>query len=113
MSIEQYLKGNPSWEERFNAEEKICWRFNQGVRFFLGYDDFYHPKSIDNDENIVWTNLSPFESKQGNNDLKRELMQEGLKSTLELIKILQPRRIILLGINAFRQIEKAMIGQEP
>ena len=113
MSIEQYLKGNPSWKERFNAEEKICWRFNQGVRFFLGYDDFYHPESIDNDENIVWTNLSPFESKQGNKDLKRELMQEGLKSTLELIEILQPRRIILLGINAFRQIEKAMIGQEP
>lgn len=53
MSIEQYLKGNPSWKERFNAEEKICWRFNQGVRFFLGYDDFYHPESIDNDENIV------------------------------------------------------------
>lgn len=38
-------------------------------------------------------------------------MQEGLKSTLELIKILQPRRIILLDINAFRQIEKTMIGQ--
>ena len=112
MSIEQYLKGNPSWEERFNAEDKICWRFNQSVRFFLGYDDFYHPESIDNDEKIVWTNLSPFESKQGNNDLKRELMQEGLKSTLELIEILQPRRIILLGINAFQQIEKAMIGQE-
>ena len=113
MSIEQYLKGNPSWEERFNVEEKICWRFNQGVRFFLGYDNFYYPESIDNGENIVWTNLSPFESKQGNKDLKRELIQEGLKSTLELIKILQPRRIILLGINAFRQIEKAMIGQEP
>lgn len=101
MSIEQYLKGNPSWEERFNAEDKICWRFNQGVRFFLGYDNFYYPESIDNGENIVWTNLSPFESKQGNKDLKRELIQEGLKSTLELIKILQPRRIILLGINAF------------
>lgn len=75
--------------------------------------NFYYPESIDNGENIVWTNLSPFESKQGNKDLKRELMQEGLKSTLELIKILQPRRIILLGINAFRQIEKTMIGQEP
>ena len=37
---------------------------------------------------LLWTNLSPFESKQGNKDLKRELMQEGLKSTLELIEIL-------------------------
>lgn len=35
-------------------------------------------------------------------------MQEGLKSTLELIDILQPKRIVLLGINAFEQIERAI-----
>ncbi len=35
-------------------------------------------------------------------------MQVGLQSTLELIDILQPKRIVLLGINAFRQIEKAI-----
>lgn len=106
-SVEEYTQGNPFWGKRFNTEGKICWNFNQRTRFFLGYDDFYHPESIDNDKKIVWTNLSPFESENGNNDLNKELMQEGLKSTLELIDILQPKRIVLLGINAFEQIKKA------
>lgn len=108
MSIEQFLKGNPYWANRIDQEGKNTWKFNQGTHFFLGYDNFYAPKDIDNDEKTVWTNLSPFESEQGNNDLKKELMEEGLKSTLELIDILQPKRIVLLGINAFRQIEKAI-----
>lgn len=108
QSIEQFLKGNPYWSKRFNKEGKNSWKFNQGVHFFLGYDNFYHPEGIDNDQKTVWTNLSPFESKQGNKDLKRELMQEGLKSTLELIRILQPKRIVLLGITAFQQIEKVI-----
>ncbi|KGN97457.1 hypothetical protein HQ36_06025 [Porphyromonas gingivicanis] len=108
LSVDEYLKGNPSWKERFSVENKIRWNFNQKARFFLGHDDYYHPEHIDNDERTVWTNLSPFESKQGNNDLKKELMQEGLKSTLDLIEILRPKRIVLLGINAFQQIEKAM-----
>lgn len=108
LSVEEYIKGNSFWKKRFDEAGKICWKFNQGARFFLGYDDFCHPEGIDNDEKVVWTNLSPFESKQGNNDLQKELMQEGLKSTLELIDILQPKRIVLLGINAFEQIERAI-----
>ena len=112
QSIEQFLKGNPYWANRFDKEEKITWKFNQGVHFFLGYDNFYHPESIDNDTKTVWTNLSPFESKQGHKDLKKELMQEGLKGTLELIEILHPKRIVLLGINAFQQIEKVIGSSE-
>lgn len=108
MSIEQFLSGNPCWASRINHEGKNTWTFNRGAHFFLGYDNFYDPEDIDNDKKTIWTNLSPFESKQGNNDLKKELMEEGLKSTLELIEILKPKRIVLLGINAFRQIEKAM-----
>lgn len=107
-SVEEYTQGNPCWGKRFDTEGKICWNFNQRARFFLGYDNFYHPESIDDDKKVVWTNLSPFASKNGNNDLKKELMQVGLQSTLELIDILQPKRIVLLGINAFRQIEKAI-----
>ena len=112
QSIEQFLKGNPYWANRFDKEGKITWKFNQGVHFFLGYDNFYHPEGIDNDQKTVWTNLSPFESRQGHKDLKKELMQEGLKGTLELIEILHPKRIVLLGINAFQQIEKVIGSSE-
>lgn len=112
QSIEQFLKGNPYWANRFDQEGKTIWKFNQGVHFFLGYDNFYHPESIDNDAKTVWTNLSPFESNQGNKDLKKELMQEGLKGTLELIEILHPKRIVLLGITAFQQIEKVLGSKE-
>ncbi|WP_462135516.1 hypothetical protein [Porphyromonas endodontalis] len=107
-NADAYKQGNPFWEKRFNEEGKICWNFNQRARFFLGYDDFYHPESIDNDVKVVWTNLSPFESKQGNSDLKKELMQAGLQSTLDLIEILQPKRIVLFGINAFEQLKNAI-----
>ncbi len=66
QTVAEYLKGNPSWKERFNAEGKICWNFYQKARFFLGHDDYYHPELIDNDEKIVWTNLSPFVSMPSN-----------------------------------------------
>jgi len=108
---EEFLTGNPYWSERFNKEDKIVWDFYQRARFFLGYDDFRHNESIDNDKKTVWTNRSPFESKNGNNDLPRELMEIGIKSTLELIDIIRPKRIILLGINAFEQLEKSQEGQ--
>ena len=110
-TTEEYLAGNPCWSERFNKEGKISWPFNQRTRYFLGYDDFRHDESIDNDKKTVWTNLSPFESKNGNNDLPRELMEIGIKSTLELIDVIKPKRIILLGINAFEQLEKSQEGQ--
>ncbi|MRI63858.1 hypothetical protein EDM00_07630 [Ornithobacterium rhinotracheale] len=105
LSVDEFLGGNLFWDNRFNDKKLITWKFVQGTRFFLGYDDFYNPESIDNDERVVWTNLSPFESK-GRKDLKKELMTEGLKSTLELIKILKPKRILLLGIDGFSHIEK-------
>ena len=110
LTAEQYIKGNPSWPDRFSQDGKIDkkWKFIHGARFFLGFDHFIHLDSIDNDQKTVWTNLSPFESNNGSNDLKKELMEIGLKSTLDLIKILQPKRIILLGIKAFSQIRKTI-----
>ena len=109
-TTEEYLAGNPYWSERFTKEGKTAWRYNHGARFFLGFDDFCHDESIDNDKKTVWTNLSPFESKNGNNDLRKELMEIGIKSTLELIDIIRPKRIILLGINAFEQLEKSTVS---
>lgn len=111
-TTEEYLAGNPYWSERFTKEGKTAWRYNHGARFFLGFDDFCHDESIDNDKKTVWTNLSPFESKNGNNDLRKELMEIGIKSTLELIGIIRPKRIILLGINAFEQLEKSQERQK-
>ena len=111
-TVEEYLAGNPSWSERFNQEDKIVWNFNQRARFFLGYDDFRHDESIDNDKKTVWTNLSPFESKNGNNDLPKELMEIGIKSTLELIDLIKPKRIVLLSINAFKQLEESQEKQK-
>lgn len=111
-TTEEYLAGNPYWSERFTKEGKIDWKYNHGARFFLGFDDFCHDESIDNDKKTVWTNLSPFESKNGNNDLRKELMEIGIKSTLELIDIIRPKRIILLGINAFEQLEKSQGRQK-
>ena len=111
LTVDQFLEGNHHWGERFNDDGTINkkeWKYNQGARFFMGYDDFRHNDSIDNDKKTVWTNLSPFESKKGSSDLRKELMEEGIRSTLELIKILRPKRIVLLGTNAFQVIEKTL-----
>ena len=111
LTVEEFLKGNPCWEKRFNDDGTINkkeWKYNQGARFFMGYDDFRHNDSIDNDKKTVWTNLSPFESENGSSDLKKELMEEGIRGTLALIEILRPKRIVLLETNAFQVIEETL-----
>lgn len=112
LTVEEFLRGNPFWEHRFNDNGTLNkeWKYNHGARFFMGYDDFRHKDSIDNDQKTVWTNLSPFESNSGSRDLRKELMEEGITSTLALIKILQPKRIVLLKTNAFQIIEKTLKG---
>lgn len=111
VSPEMYLEGNPYWKNRFlddgtmhpDWEKKS--RFLSGTHFFLGYDNNYHPESIDNDKKTVWTNLSPFDSGQGSKDLPKELMSVGIESTMNLISILQPKRIVILGTNAFQKLK--------
>lgn len=109
---ENFLKGNPDWSSRFCEDGTISPNWGKGHRylpdthFFLGYDSFYHSESIDNDKKTIWTNLTPFVSDKGNNDVLRELMSEGIKSTLELIKIVKPKYIVLLGKEAFAQLKK-------
>lgn len=111
MSAEDFLRGNPTWKERFNDDGTINkeWKkYIQGARYFMGYDDRCHNDSIDNDKKTVWTNLSPFESHNGSRDLRKELMEYGIKSTLDLIRILRPKRIVLLGIKGFQTMEKVL-----
>lgn len=105
MTPEEYLAGNPDWEERFKDGE-CKWQFNNGARFFMGYDRQFKEDSIDNDAKVVWTNISPFVSSKGFTDLKPELKTAGIESTLELISILRPERIILLGGNTFSLLDQ-------
>lgn len=101
----QFLAGNNSWEERFK-DDKNVWKFTNGARFFMGYDASRHAESIDNDSRVVWTNLSPFQSRNGFLDLKAELRDEGVRSFIELIVLLQPKKIVFLGGNAFSLLDK-------
>lgn len=105
MTPEEFLAGNSCWEDRFQGNE-CKWQFNNGARFFLGYDRYRHSESIDNDKKVVWTNLSPFGSSKGFNDLPQELRIASLDSLFDLIQKLQPKKIVFLGGNAFSVLEK-------
>ena len=109
LTAEMYLNGNPNWDNRFSSDGKISkdWaKFVGGTRFFLGYDNNRHDDSIDNDGKTVWTNISPFQSNKGFSDLPKEVVSISFVSTLELISILKPKRIILLGSDIFSMIDK-------
>ncbi len=99
---EGFLEGNPGWENRF-IDGKIGGelRYFKEARFFMGYDEYPHPDTIDNDSRVVWTNWTPFAS-TGFGALKKELkgaevLSSAVNSTVELIKILQPRKVVFLG----------------
>lgn len=96
---EGFLAGNPAWDERF-IDGKIGGKmryFKEG-RFFMGYDEYRHPDAIDNDSRVVWTNWMPFASANINALNEKELKgADVLLSTVELIKILKPWKIVFLG----------------
>lgn len=104
-TFDKYLAGNECWEQRF-CDNKNIWKFTNVARFFMGYDAYRHKETIDNDHKVVWTNLTPFQSDKGFTDLKAELRDEGIKSTIELISILRPKKIVFLGGNAFDLLDK-------
>lgn len=87
-TLDNFLAGNECWGQRFCGNKNV-WKFTNGARFFMGYDASKHVDTIDNDHKVVWTNLTPFQSDKGFTDLKAELRDEGVKSTLELISILK------------------------
>lgn len=110
ISVEDFLAGNPAWEGRFleNGMPHKAWgRFLNGVHTFLGYDKKKHSESIDNDSKTVWTNLTPFSTPRAN-QLNKVLLEAGVKSTVELITIIKPQRIVLLGKDAFSRLERAI-----
>lgn len=110
ITVDEFLAGNPSWSERFleNGSPHKAWgRFLTGVHTFLGYDRSKHTESIDNDSKTVWTNLTPFSTPRAN-QLNKNLLEAGVKSTTELFSIIKPKRIILLGKDAFLRLEQAI-----
>ena len=113
MAPEEYLAGNPCWEQRF-VNGTCDWKYNVGARFFMGFDRYRHQDSIDNDNKVVWTNLSPFVSAKGFSDLQAELRTVGITSLLQLIKLLMPKKIVFMGGNALHLLDKYMpIEEQP
>lgn len=114
LTYEEFLNGNPCWKGRFQEDGSIhpAWgkdsRFLPDARFFLGYGKNYSSDDIDSDKKTIWTNLSPFVSPQGSKDLPKELVQAGVISTIDLIKIVKPQRIVLLGKGALEMIKSSM-----
>ena len=111
ISADDFLKGNPTWKERFlenGLPHKDWGRYLNGVHTFLGYERNKHPESIDNDSKTIWTNLTPFATEHANQLKNKELMGIGLKSTAKLIKIIKPKRILLLGVKAFSHLAQAI-----
>lgn len=101
-STESFLKGNDKWQERFINK----WKIVEGAHHFLGYDKNYHPKSIDDDKKTVWTNISPFQSNNGFNDLPKIVIKDSIECLMQLISILKPKRIVLLSSKAFDVFDK-------
>jgi hypothetical protein len=109
-----FLSGNPCWKRRFDENRRVSkekgndWsNYFERTRYFLGCSSPYEDPYIDDDEQVVWTNLTPFTSMEFR-DLPKELASDDIyKSTLELITIIKPQKILLLGYGAFGLLESA------
>jgi hypothetical protein len=110
--IKDYLSGNVDWNNRFDENGVISsnWvDYLSNARYFLGFppkkDDYF-----DDDKKVVWTNMTPFVSNNGLRDLRKlspDLVKVGVKSTIELIQILEPKKIVLFGVEGFKELEEA------
>ena len=102
-----FLKGNPDWNNRFSSDGKMAkdWeKYLWNVRFFLGYPQRYYVAPIDDENQTVWTNLTPFEANK-ENPLPKGAMELGIPYTLELINILRPKRIVLMKAGGFEMLK--------
>ncbi len=104
-TVDGFLDGNEYWSTRFK------WKFFVETRWFLGYNHLESSDSVDNEKKTVWANLTPFVSNNGFSDLKPELVSVGVESTLRLIEILKPKRIILLTKDGFRVLRGKKVPQ--
>ena len=114
-SPSEYLEGNKLggqdyWNSRFDTDGKVAADWGKYIgsgRQFFGYFGGKTEDAIDKDEKTVWTNLIPFPSKDEKEILKYpELVQAGVDSTLALIQMLRPNRIVFLGTKAFEYLDK-------
>lgn len=109
MTPEKFLEGNEEWENRFVSDEENAtitkdWaKFFGGVHYFVCGDQLRHNKGFDDDAKTVWTNLTPFATPD-TKGLGVELYEKTIPYTLDLIKILRPKKIILLGFDTFDKI---------
>lgn len=111
ITPEKYLEGNEDWENRFTNQ---AWgHFIRNGRLFLGC--YTHSKTdspIDDDRRTVWTNLVPIPSPNGFKNLTQEMCQIGAESTLKLIQILKPKRIVVFSPEIFDWLEKIVKDKE-
>ena len=106
LDADEFLRGNPSWETRFSADGKIEWDFVGKAHSLLGYRNDVRCDPIDDDSKTVWTNLTPFASPKGSCDLPGELRNAGVEALLKLIAIVKPQKIVLLGVDAFKILDR-------
>lgn len=110
LTPDDYLKGNTTWTKRFDKDGQISknWsKYLYNARFFLGCSDNKKTNlPIDDDSRTVWTNLVPIPSQNGFTGLNKDMRMTGVQSTLELINILKPKRIVFFSTAAFSLLEK-------
>lgn len=107
-----FLNGNKTWANRVTDKNWIANNFYTGARWFMGYDKRRGSDAFDLDSKTVWTNLVPFQSDNGFNDLHPDLIDIGLRSTLDLIEILRPKRIVLLSKDGFRKLSSPEVADD-
>ncbi len=107
-TTEDFLQGNPAWKDRFGIDNLPSggWKtYLTGVHTFMNFSKERQSDSIDNDSQYVWTNVTPFSTKKAN-QIPAALIPISVQSTIELISILSPERIILLGVNSYKYFER-------
>lgn len=116
-SPDEFLCGNENWRYRFQGETEGShvssdWaKYFGNAHFMLCGDQERHNLLLDNDEKTVWANLTPFATTDASK-LTKAHFEEALPFTARLIKILKPRRIILLSteglshLNPFIRVER-------
>ncbi|MDO5104902.1 hypothetical protein [Capnocytophaga sp.] len=90
MSVEQFLKGNKKYDER------ETWPFWKRLRAILAAGNVAH--LLDNEEHLVYTNVIFFNTPKAD-QIPAIALQKCPAKTIELLKILQPKRVLCLGKN--------------
>lgn len=111
LSAEQFLKGNVDWEYRFSHTEEGAHVSSKWAKYFgnghfmICGDQERHNNGLDDDKKTVWSNLTPFATSDASK-LSKDHLINGIPIMVNLIKILQPKRIILLTTDGFKHLEK-------